>query len=196
MWRPKQTALASGKVKRVYEDNRHGIWIATDGGLFRMDGGKAVLVDKRVYNISESKGILYFVSNDRILIYDTNKGVFAPPTMLPRQHVVKQTQQSLLPEQNLLLVFTGQTILYFDTRNRTWAKDAQAVEKRLFGGNTPEKAYPIFYGDGEACIANYTGNIRIYNKESHSFDIVPVVENAGKMVTERYRILQYDKDNY
>lgn len=196
MWRPKQTALASGKVKRVYEDNRHGIWMATDGGLFRMDGGKAVLVDKRVYNISESKGILYFVSNDRILIYDTNKGVFAPPAMLPRHHVVKQTQQSLLPEQNMLLVFTGQAILYYDTRNRTWAKDVMAIEKRLFGGKTPERAYPIFYGDGEACIANYTGNIRIYNKESHSFDIVPVVENAGKMVTERYRILQYDRDNY
>lgn len=196
IWRPGQTALASGRINKVYEDSRHGIWIATDGGLFRMDGGKAVLVDRRSCNISESGGFLYFGSDDRILVYDQSRGRFAPPATLPRRYAGKPTRQSLLPEQDLLLVFTEHAILYYDTRKRTWAEDADAIGRRLFGGNTPERAYPIYYGESEACIANYTGNIWIYNKDSRSFDIVPVVENAGKMVTERYRILQYDKDNY
>jgi len=163
--------IANDTVNDLYEDRKHRIWLATDGGLMRYDAVSETFTsfipadtDKepgrnKIQKIAEAKDGSLWLSTaptDRILTDQTGKGLL---NFDPEKQVFKR--YSSKPDDPAGLSSNDISMLLVDNTGVLWAGSTQYGIDKLNPVTSIFQNYPITVRDGTAFTPGDTNNITV-----------------------------------
>ncbi|MFV0325842.1 MAG: two-component regulator propeller domain-containing protein [Bacteroides xylanisolvens] len=148
-WTPDNEKLNKQPVSFVFEDSIHRIWIGARKELFLVENGEVnpMLEGTTFFNAQEADD-LYFVGEDRIVIYDKEQSLFLPFVPFADGRSVVHARSCML-DNRFLLIGTNEIMYAYDTNAKQWISAGL-----FFQGNNLRNA--------NFCVDN-KGNVWVYN---------------------------------
>ena len=151
-WHLDKENLDKYPVLFVFEDSEHGIWIGTDEKLFMVSDETVASMPPKAYfyNAHETDAHLFFVTNDKIVIFDKKKKSFLPDVKIDNGRPV--SLNSSMQIDHIILLATKTSMYAFDTKNLQMTQ----VEP-FFRGNHLRNAFFMTDNKGNKWVYNMSG---------------------------------------
>lgn len=130
VWKPDDEI--DGTVSLMFEDSKHRMWLSSKRGLFKIVGEHIELIRKDIelYSAQECEGCIYFVANDRIMVYDEKLQAFLPDVRLTGQQSLSRARSCLLND-GVMLIATNEDMYAFDTKSKEILSSTRFFQGRM-----------------------------------------------------------------
>ena len=183
-WKPEDRILNSRAVSFVFEDSKHRIWIGTNKEVFMIDDDAVSPMPPKAYfySVHETGNRLFFVSDNRIFVYDMLLQTFLPEIKIDEGRTFQINGTVLL--ENLMLIASKSEMFAFDTKTLT-IKPAE----QYFKGKMLRNANFLTDNKGNKWAYNMSGTLWRQGRD-HIFEPVHLIPSdiLSSIDSERYEI--------
>ena len=183
-WHLDEKILDSNSILFVFEDSERRIWIGTDKKLFTiLDEVVISMIPKAYfYSAHETNNHLFFVTNDRIIVFDKKQQTFLPDVKIDSQRQVSLNGSAQV--DHIILIATKANMYAFDTKSLS-----MTPVERFFQDNHLRNAYFLTDNKGYKWVYNMSGVLWRHHPDN-TFEPVRLIppEILASIDFERYEL--------
>lgn len=184
VWRPTEKKLSEQSVTFVFEDSDRRIWIGGDKELFMVAHDKVnTMFEGTTFHGAQELDDLYFIAEDRILIFDNLRKFFLPTISFPTTQTAIHARSCAL-NNGLIMIATNECMFLFDTVHKIWMSP-----EKYFQGKNLRNANFIIDNKGHVWVYNMSGTLWRYHSDNtfEPLELIPA-DILSLINQERFQI--------